>query len=95
MNLAWFYKWRERALGPAAASGLFTVMDHRRDTIDRAVQVMFNKKHMHDEVCVAFCPTSSDILSEACGTMVHVELLGRWRPVWLGAMNKHREVSAS
>ncbi len=44
VSLAWFYKWRDRALGPAAASGLFTVMDRRRDTIDRAVKVMFTKK---------------------------------------------------
>ena len=44
VSLAWFYKWRDRALGPAAASGLFTVMDRRRDTIDRAVAVMFAKK---------------------------------------------------
>ena len=42
--LAWFYKWRDRALGPAASSGLFTAMDRRRDTIDRAVLVMFTKK---------------------------------------------------
>ena len=44
VSLAWFYKWRDRALGPAAASGLFTAMDRRRDTIDRAVKVMFTKK---------------------------------------------------
>ncbi|WP_454294133.1 IS3 family transposase [Salana multivorans] len=44
VSLAWFYKWRDRALGPAAASGLFTIMDRRRDTIDRAVAVMFAKK---------------------------------------------------
>ena len=44
VSLSWFYKWRDRALGPAAASGLFTVMDRRRDTIDRAVRVMFAKK---------------------------------------------------
>ena len=39
VSLAWFYKWRDRALGPAASSGLFTVMDRRRDTIDRTVKV--------------------------------------------------------
>ena len=44
VSLAWFYKWRDRALWPAAASGLFTVMDRRRDTIDRAVKAMFVKK---------------------------------------------------
>ena len=44
VSLAWFYKWRDRALGPAASSGLFTAMDRRRDTIDRAVRVMFTKK---------------------------------------------------
>ena len=44
VSLAWFYKWRERALGPAASNGLFTAMDLRRDTIDRAVKVMFAKK---------------------------------------------------
>ena len=44
VSLAWFYKWRARALGPAASSGLFTIMDRRRDTVDRAVRVMFTKK---------------------------------------------------
>ncbi len=44
VSLAWFYKWRDRGLGPAASSGLFTAMDRRRDTIDRAVKVMFTKK---------------------------------------------------
>lgn len=44
VSLAWFYKWRDRAMGPAAASGLFTIMDRRRDAIDRAVRVMFAKK---------------------------------------------------
>ena len=44
VSLAWFYKWRDRALGAAAASGLFTTMDRRRDTIDRAVRVMFTKQ---------------------------------------------------
>ena len=44
VSLAWFYKWRDRAQSSAAASGLFTVADRRRDTIDRAVRVMFNRK---------------------------------------------------
>ena len=43
VSLAWFYKWRDRALGPAASSGLFTIRDRRRDTIDRAVKVAFGK----------------------------------------------------
>jgi transposase InsO family protein len=44
VSLAWFYKWLGRAQGPAAASGLHTPSDRRRDTIDRAVRVMFIKK---------------------------------------------------
>ncbi len=44
VSLAWFYKWLARATGPAAASGLHTNRDRRRDTLDRAVKVMFNKK---------------------------------------------------
>ena len=44
VSLAWFYKWFERAAGPSAASGLHTPRDRRRDTIDRAVRVMFTKK---------------------------------------------------
>ena len=44
VSLAWFYKWRDRSLGPGASSGLFTAMDRRRYTIDRAVKVMFTKK---------------------------------------------------
>ncbi|GAB11550.1 putative transposase [Gordonia araii NBRC 100433] len=48
VSLAWFYKWRDRALGPAAASGLHTPRDRRRDTIDRAVKAMFvNKRGLH------------------------------------------------
>jgi putative transposase len=43
VSLAWFYKWRERAQGPSAASGLHTERDRRRDTIDRAVAVAFKK----------------------------------------------------
>jgi transposase InsO family protein len=41
VSLAWFYKWLDRAMGPAAASGLHTDRDRRRDTIDRAVAVAF------------------------------------------------------
>jgi hypothetical protein len=44
VSLVWFYKWLTRAIGPSAASGLHTSRDRRRDTIDRAVRVMFNKK---------------------------------------------------
>lgn len=44
VSLAWFYKWLGRATGPSAASGLYTPTDRRRDTIDRAVQVMFVRK---------------------------------------------------
>ncbi len=44
VSLAWFYKWAERAGSPGAASGLHTTRDRRRDTIDRAVRVMFTKK---------------------------------------------------
>lgn len=43
VSLAWFYKWMARASGPAAASGLHTPRDRRRDTIDRAVAVAFRK----------------------------------------------------
>ena len=41
VSLAWFYKWAARAEGPAAASGLHTPRDLRRDTVDRAVRVAF------------------------------------------------------
>ena len=44
VSLAWFYKWIERAQGPSAASGLHTPTDRRRDSIDRAVRVMFTQK---------------------------------------------------
>ena len=44
VSLAWFYKWLGRATGPSATSGLHTTRDRRRDTIDRAVKMMFNKK---------------------------------------------------
>ena len=44
VSLAWFYKWLGRASGPSATSGLHTTRDRRRDTIDRAVRVMFTKK---------------------------------------------------
>ena len=48
VSLAWFYKWLGRAQGPAAASGLHTDRDRRRDTIDRAVAVAFGKaKGLH------------------------------------------------
>ena len=44
VSVAWFYKWLARASGPSAASGLHTDRDRRRDTIDRAVRVMFAKR---------------------------------------------------
>lgn len=44
VSSAWFYKWLGRASGPAAASGLHTKRDRRRDTVDRAVKVMFTKR---------------------------------------------------
>lgn len=44
VSLAWFYKWIARATGPGATNGLHTDQDRRRDTIDRAVKVMFTKK---------------------------------------------------
>ncbi len=44
VSLAWFYKWWGRASGPGAVNGLHTTRDRRRDTIDRAVRVMFAKK---------------------------------------------------
>ncbi|WP_106849095.1 IS3 family transposase [Blastococcus sp. Marseille-P5729] len=44
VSMAWFYKWLSRATGPSAASGLHTPRDRRRDTIDRAVRVMFARK---------------------------------------------------
>jgi len=44
VSVAWFYKWLGRAQGPAAVSGLHTPTERRRDTIDRAVRVMFSKK---------------------------------------------------
>ena len=44
VSLAWFYKWLGRAQGPGAVSGLHTDRDRRRETIDRAVRVMFIKK---------------------------------------------------
>jgi hypothetical protein len=44
VSLAWFYKWLARATGPSAASGLHTKRDRRRDTLDRAVKVAFDKK---------------------------------------------------
>ena len=43
VSLAWFYKWLGRASGPSAASGLHTIRDRRRDTVDRAVKVAFGK----------------------------------------------------
>jgi putative transposase len=36
-------KWLGRATGPGAATGLHTQRDRRRDTIDRAVKVAFDK----------------------------------------------------
>ena len=44
VSLAWFYKWLDRANGPAAVSGLHTDRDRRRDSLDRAVRVMFTKR---------------------------------------------------
>ena len=44
VSLAWFYKWAARASGPSARSGLHTDRDRRRDTVDRAVRMMFTKK---------------------------------------------------
>ncbi|MET0915875.1 MAG: IS3 family transposase [Jiangellaceae bacterium] len=44
VSLAWFYKWIGRANGPSAAGGLHTRSDRRRDTVDRAVAVMFSKR---------------------------------------------------
>jgi hypothetical protein len=43
VSLAWFYKWLNRAKGPAASSGLHTLRDRRRDTVDRAVRAAFIK----------------------------------------------------
>lgn len=44
VSVAWFYKWLGRAAGPSAASGLHTPRDRCRETIDRAVKVMFTRK---------------------------------------------------
>ena len=44
VSVAWFYKWLGRATGPGAVNGLHTKRDWRRDSIDRAVRVMFTKK---------------------------------------------------
>jgi len=43
ISVAWFYKWLGRATGPSAASGLHTPTARRRDTMDRAVRVAFDK----------------------------------------------------
>lgn len=43
LSVSWFYKWFDRAESSAAASGLFTTRDRRRDTVDRAVAVAFGK----------------------------------------------------
>ena len=43
VSLAWFYKWSSRATGPGAANGLHTARDRRRDTVDRAIAVAFDK----------------------------------------------------
>ena len=40
ISISWFYKWLPRT---AIATGLYTKRDLRRDTIDRAVKVMFDK----------------------------------------------------
>jgi transposase InsO family protein len=44
VSLAWFYKWWGRAQTPAASSGLHTTRGRRRDSLDRAVRVMFTKQ---------------------------------------------------
>ena len=44
ISISWFYKWIERATSPSASSGLFTARDLRRDTLDRAVRIMFKRK---------------------------------------------------
>ena len=41
VSISWFYKWWQRALSP---SHLYTTRDLRRDTLDRAVKVMFVKQ---------------------------------------------------
>lgn len=41
ISISWFYKWWQRALSP---SHLYTTRDLRRDTLDRAVRVMFVKQ---------------------------------------------------
>ena len=41
ISLAWFYKWWPRTM---SATGLYTKRDLRRDTIDRAVKIMFTKR---------------------------------------------------
>ena len=41
ISISWFYKWWQRAL---SASHLYTTRDLRRDTLDRAVRVMFVKQ---------------------------------------------------
>jgi transposase InsO family protein len=48
VSLAWFYKWIARADSPAAATGLHTDRDRRRDVVDRAVRIAFrNAKGLH------------------------------------------------
>ncbi len=48
VSLAWFYKWIGRADSPAAATGLHTERDRRRDAVDRAVKTAFTKaKGLH------------------------------------------------
>lgn len=41
VSVSWFYKWFQRAQSPASLS---TKRDLRRDTIDRAVRIMFDKR---------------------------------------------------
>jgi hypothetical protein len=43
VSLAWFYKWLGRACSPGAVAGVHTDRDRRRDTIDRAVKVAFDR----------------------------------------------------
>ena len=43
-SFVWFYKWHDQALDSATSSSLFATTDQLRNTIDRAVKVMFTKK---------------------------------------------------
>ena len=41
VSLSWFYKWSRRAAGPAAATGVHTEQDKRRELVDRLVSAAF------------------------------------------------------